>query len=269
MIELNKLYNMDCLIGLRDIPDNIVDLVVTSPPYDHLRQYNGHSQFDFNSIADELYRVMKPGGVVVWIVGDAMVKRSETCSSFRQVLYFRKLGFLLHDTMIWKKTSPFQHKVRYIQAFEYMFIFSKGVPKTTNLIRDRKNSQAGRMVHGTERQPDGTLKPMSGRAKKRLVREYGARLNIWEITCDQSRETSHPAKFPVNLAADHIVTWSNENDIVLDPMMGSGSTAIACIKTNRRYIGFEIDITYFEESEQRILSFLQKMEADNDQCRTV
>ena len=269
MIELNKLYNMDCLIGLHEMPDDFVDLVVTSPPYDHLRLYNGHSEFDFYSIADELYRVMKPRGVVVWIVGDAMVERSETCSSFRQALYFRNLGFLLHDTMIWKKTSPFQHKVRYIQAFEYMFVFSKGVPKTTNLICDRKNSQAGRMVHGTERQPDGTLKPMSGRAKQRLVREFGARFNIWEITCDQSRETSHPAKFPVNLAADHIVTWSNENDIVLDPFMGSGSTAIACIKTNRQYIGFEIDTVYFVESVQRVLSFCEKMEADNDQHRTV
>lgn len=269
MIEINRLYNMDCLIGLRDIPESFVDLVVTSPPYDHLRQYNGHSQFDFYGIAAELYRVMKPGGVVVWIVGDAMVKRSETCSSFRQVLFFRKLGFLLHDTMIWKKTSPFQHKVRYIQAFEYMFVLSKGVPKTTNLIRDRKNSQSGKMVHGTERQPDGSLVPMRGRAKKRLIREYGARFNIWEITCDQSRETSHPAKFPVNLAADHIVTWSNENDVVCDPFMGSGSTALACIKTNRRYIGFEIDKTYFEESVERVLSFYEKMEADNDQHRTL
>src|SRR5690554_5399491 len=134
MLELNKIYNMDCLEGMKDIPDNTIDLTVTSPPYDNLRTYNGYS-FDFEGIAKELYRVTKDGGVVVWVVGDATIKGSETGTSFRQALFFKEIGFNLHDTMIYAKNSymPLTHR-RYEQAFEYMFIFSKGKPKTFNPI---------------------------------------------------------------------------------------------------------------------------------------
>ena len=148
---------MDCLEGMKQMPDNSIDLTVTSPPYDNLRNYNEFT-WDFENIAKELFRITKDGGVVVWIVGDATINGSETGTSFKQALYFKECGFSLHDTMIWHKISPFQHKNRYISSFEYMFVFSKGKPKTANIICDRKNKWAGTQIRGTERQANGKTK---------------------------------------------------------------------------------------------------------------
>lgn len=153
-----ELYNEDCATGLKKLKDESIDLVVTSPPYDNLRTYKGFS-FDFESIANELYRVLKTGGVIVWIVSDATENGSETGTSFRQALYFKQIGFNIHDTMIWNKDSfSFPEANRYYPCFEYMFVFSKGKPKTSNLIRDRKNINVGNGIHGTARQRDGSLK---------------------------------------------------------------------------------------------------------------
>ena len=254
-IEVNRIYNVDCLAGIIGVPDSFIDLTVTSPPYDNLRLYNGKSNLDFWGISKELYRTTKQGGVVVWIVNDATIDGTETCTSFRQVLYFRELGFKLHDTMIWKKVSCYQHKVRYIPSFEYMFIFSKGKPKTVNLICDRKNKHAGDKISGTERQPDGSLRKQDGAKVGRVIKEYGARLNIWDTIPNFYTKTNHPATFPVSLARDHILTWSAAGEIVLDPFMGSGSTAIACIEAGRKYIGFEIDDSYYSASVERIHDF--------------
>ena len=251
-----SLFNSDCLITLKQLEDSSIDLVVTSPPYDDLRSYNGNVDqwcFEkFKEIAKELYRVISNGGVIVWIVGDSTINGSETGTSFRQALYFKECGFYLHDTMIWQKISPFQHHNRYIPSFEYMFILSKGKPKTANLIKDRKNKYANQKIHGTERQRNGKTKPLSKVQKSKVVKEFGSRLNIWEITPEKRNKTGHPAVFPEQLAHDHIITWSNENDVVLDPFMGSGTTGISCLKTNRRFIGIEIDNTYFDIAKQRI-----------------
>lgn len=237
---------------MKDIPDNSIDLTVTSPPYDNLRSYNGNikqwSFEKFQGIAKELYRVTKQGGAVVWIVGDATIKGSETGTSFRQALYFKECGFNLHDTMIWQKCSPFQHKNRYIQDFEYMFVFSKGFMKSVNLICDRKNKCAGSIVGGG-----------SGRKIGRKVKEYGARFNIWDITPARNNKTNHPAVFPEQLARDHIISWSNEGDTVLDCFMGSGTTGVACINTNRNFIGIELDDTYFNIAKQRIRESRRKL----------
>lgn len=254
-IKIDKVINLDCLIGLENMPDKCIDMVITSPPYDNLREYNNSSLWSldvFYKIAPHLYRIVKDGGVVVWIVGDSMKNGSETGTSFKQALYFKECGFLLHDTMIWKKPSPFQHKNRYIQSFEYMFIFSKGIPKTVNLICDRKNKWAGTKVHGSERQIDGSIRSRSETQKSKVIKEYGARFNIWEINPVKHNQTGHPAPFPEQLVLDHILSWSNENDVILDPFMGSGTTAIAAIKSNRHFIGFEIDTTYYQQSIERI-----------------
>ena len=258
MIDLRR---GDCLELLRDIPDNSVDLTITSPPYDNLREYNGNNEqwcFEkFQNIARELYRVTKDGGVIVWIVNDATIEGSETGTSFRQALYFKECGFCLHDTMIWQKPSPFQHKNRYIQDFEYMFVFSKGAKKQANLICDRKNKWAGTQVHGTERQRNGNTKNLSETQKSKCVKEYGARFNIWDIPPDKNNKTGHPAVFPLQLATDHIRSWCNEGDTVLDPFMGSGTTGVACVNTLRKFIGFELDDQYFEIAENRIKSALR------------
>lgn len=253
MLELNKIHNMDCVEGLKTLPDGCIDMTVTSPPYDNLRTYNGFT-WDFEAVAKELYRVTKQGGVVVWIVADATVKGSETGTSFKQALFFKECGFNLHDTMIWDKGElTFPCSSRYHSCFEYMFIFSKGKPKTTRLIEDRKNVRGGDRINGTSRQPNGATKPHSGKGKRR-VKEMGARFNVWRMPpCKSNTErTGHPAQFPEHLANDHIISWSNEGDTVLDPFMGSGTTAAACIKNNRNYIGFEISAEYCEIAEQRI-----------------
>lgn len=247
----------DCLELMKKLDDKCIDLTVTSPPYDNLRTYNGNIEqwsFDkFKKIAEELYRVTAVGGVVVWVVGDATVKGSETGTSFRQALWFMRCGFRLHDTMIWEKISPFQHKNRYIQNFEYMFILSKGKPKTTNLICDRKNKYAGTKIHGTERQKNGKTKPLSEIQKSKIVKEYGARFNTWSISPAKKNKYNHPAPFSEQIANDHIISWSNPGDTVFDPFMGSGTTGKMALKNHRNFIGMEIDEQYFQIAQDRII----------------
>lgn len=241
---------------MKGIPNSTIDLTVTSPPYDNLRTYNGNikqwSFEKFKNIAKELYRITKDGGVVVWIVADATINGSETGTSFRQALWFIECGFNLHDTMIWEKISPFQHKNRYIQSFEYMFVFSNGKRTLANLICDRKNKWAGTQIHGTERQSNGKTKQLSATQKSKKVKEFGDRYNIWDISPNKNNKTGHPAVFPYQLAHDHIISWSNEGDAVLDCFMGSGTTGVACVNTNRNFIGIELDEKYFNIAKERI-----------------
>lgn len=219
---------MDCASGLTLLPNDCIDLTVTSPPYDNLRDYKGYT-FNFNEIAKELFRVTKPGGVMVWIVGDETIKGSETGTSFRQALFFKEIGFNLADTMIYYKTDlafPRHGHKKYPAAFEYMFVFSKGKINTFNLIKDRPNKLAGKPMSGTVRQQDGTVKPSLAKGKK--VAEFGARSNVWGYSTGKGKSAKetvayqHPAIFPEKLAEDHILTWSREGDLVLDPFIASG-----------------------------------------------
>ncbi len=251
MLELNKTYNMDCLEGLKLLDDNSIDLTVTSPPYDNLRTYNGYS-FDFENIAKELYRTTKDGGVVVWIVNDSTINGSESGTSFKQALYFKEIGFNLHDTMIWNKGSfSFPSKNCYHQVFEYMFVFSKGTPKTINLIYDKPNLSFGVDKSGVGRRKiDGTKKI----EKRKPAKEFSRRNNWWYIPPQKGKE--HPAVFPEQLANDHIISWSNEGDIVFDPFMGSGTTGKMAKLNNRNYIGFEISKEYCDIAEERLKKYL-------------
>ena len=237
---LNKIHAENCLDTMKRMPDNFVDLVVTSPPYDNLRTYNGYS-FDFESIAAELYRVVAGGGVLVWVVGDATKNGSESGSSFRQALHFMSLGFNLHDTMLYEKNSSTypasKSGNRYSQIFEYMFVFSKGKPKTANLICDKPNKWAGH-------------KDFSGKLKN-PVPDFSPRNNIWRYVTSFNG-VKHPAPFPEQLALDHVLSWSVEGDVVYDPFMGSGTTAKAALLSSRQWIGSEISEEYVEIAEKRI-----------------
>ena len=265
-LSLNDTHHMNCIDGMQLMDAESVDLVVTSPPYDDLRTYNDSSKWDhnvFKQVADEITRVLKPGGVIMWNVNDATVKGSETGSSFRQCLYFMDAhGLRLHDTMIYEKTGTAfasgPNSVRYTQIFEYCFILSKGKPKTINLIQDKKNKWAGYTSFGNAktRKKDGTMHD-PGR-KSNEIREWGVRTNIWKIknsggfgqSCKASYK--HPATMPEELARGHVITWSNENDLILDPFMGAGTTAQVCLEENRNFIGFEIDDTYHQMCVDRI-----------------
>ena len=249
MLELNRIYNVDCVEGMKLLDDKCIDLTVTSPPYDNLRTYNGFS-WDFESTAKELYRITKDGGVVVWVVGDATVGGSETGTSFRQALYFKEIGFNLHDTMIWEKTARIPTQDRYYNIFEYMFVFSKGKPKCMNFITDHRNVSAGAtrrkdkcINKGKNEKGDGVI----------ITGEYSRRPNIWKIHICKNLETqNHPAPFPEQLANDHILTWSNPGDLVFDPFMGSGTTAKMSLLNSRNYIGFDVSMEYCDLATERL-----------------
>lgn len=262
VMNVDYIEQGDCLELMKEIPAGSIDLTVTSPPYDNLRTYNGNINqwsFDkFQALARELYRVTKDGGVVVWVVNDATINGSETGTSFRQALYFKECGFNIHDTMIYAKTAVFAHNPRnrrYKQCFEYMFILSKGKPKTYNEIKDRPNKTAGLKTSGcTSRNKNGTLRKM----REYTAGEYQARFNIWEYRVGFAGSTKdrfafeHPAIFPEALAQDHILSWSNPGDVVFDPFLGSGTTAKMAILNNRHYVGFELDSEYFDIACKRL-----------------
>jgi DNA modification methylase len=251
---INKVIQGDCLEVMKGIPDKSIDMVLTSPPYDNLRDYKGYI-FNFEGIAQEIYRVLKDGGVCVWVVGDATIKGSETGTSFKQALYFKEIGFNLHDTMIYlKENLAFPDKNRYYQGFEYMFVFSKGIPKTFNPIKDKINKSFGRSMKGsTQRLRNGETIPFKNQA--RIIPQNSTRFNYWFLyNSKRGIETKHPAIFPEKLAEDHIISWSNEGDIILDPMAGSGTTLKMAKKNNRNYIGIEIAEEYIKIAESRIKS---------------
>lgn len=244
----NQVIQGDCLEVMKTLPDKSIDMVLTSPPYDNLRDYKGYT-FNFEGIARELYRVTKQGGVVVWVVGDATIKGSETGTSFKQALYFKEIGFNLHDTMIWEKTGQgaVGSNYCYWQNFEYMFVFSKGRPKSFNPICDRENKITGRQTTSGGRNKEG----VSTYKREIIAQPLGRRFNNWRI--NQETKQEHPAPFPEKLAEDHILSWSNEGDTVLDPMAGSGTTLKMAKKNNRNYIGIEISQEYINIINKRLV----------------
>jgi site-specific DNA-methyltransferase (adenine-specific) len=250
---------------LKTLSKECVDLVITSPPYDTLRDYHGYS-LNLEELITQLLRVMKVGGVIVWVVGDQHIKGSESGSSFRHALAFKEGGFLLHDTMIWHKptTATVSH-VRYRQAFEYMFVFSKGVPKTTNLIRDVPTKYFSTLGNHSYRQKDGSMKPTG----KKVIwdNKWKIRDNVWKMnTVAQEKpcqKRPHPAMFPQRLVHDHIITWSVEGDVVLDPFCGGGTTLVVAHLLNRKWIGIDISPEYCSLSQkwlQEVMSYRDKKE---------
>lgn len=255
----------DCAEIMTTFPNACIDLTVTSPPYDNLRTYNGYT-FNFEATAEQLYRVTKPGGVVVWVVGDATVNGSETGTSFSQALYFKECGFNLHDTMIYQKNGPsYPSQDKYYQVFEFMFIFSKNKPVTFNPIKDRLNRWFGEKWSKTRtrRDKDGSLKVQDW--YKEEGSKFGTRFNVWKYnvgagyTAKEDYAYDHPAIFPESLARDHILSWSNIGDTVFDPMMGSGTTGKMAVSNDRNFIGIEISAEYLKISEKRIKDAQQQM----------
>jgi DNA modification methylase len=254
MLELNTIHCGDNCDLMGQLPRDCIDLVVTSPPYDDLRAYGGHS-WDFYGVAWHLKRVLKPGGVIVWVVADETKDGSETGSSMAQALHFRQIGLSLHDTMIWDKgcfSGVGSVSVRYGPSSEFMFVLSKGRPKTFNPIRDRKNIKAGRIGKAdTVRLPTGEMLRKTHEGKP--LEDYGIRLNVWGVPPEQSSTARvHPAQFPEALARDHIASWSNPGDLVLDPFSGSGTTARAAKDLGRKFIALEVNPTYCGFAESRL-----------------
>ena len=252
---LNKILTGNCVDLMTQLPDNCIDLVVTSPPYDNLRTYKGYS-FPFEDIVKQLYRIIKEGGIVVWVVSDATINGSETGTSFRQALKFMETGFNLHDTMIFQKTNPVPqiYRKRYTNVFEYMFVFSKGSARTHNPIKV-PCLHAGLELKGTTYKNYSKGEQSRGKLANPVKNEK-LKGNVWEYVVgkkavDQEAK-KHPAPFPYELALDHITSWTNEGDIVLDPMCGSGTTCVAAADFKRNFIGMDISSEYCELAKERL-----------------
>lgn len=252
-MKLNTIIHADAAEYLNTMPKESIDLVITSPPYSDLRKYGGvgdtWNEDKFMYIANGLYNVLKDGGVIVWIVNDKTENGSKTLVSFKQALYFQKIGFNINDVMIWEKTNPMPvvKQPRYQDVFEYMFIITKGKPKTFNPITIPCKC-AGNAYKSTVKNMGGE----NGRTYKQFnINKEKVSPNIWKCAISQNK-TIHPAVFPEKLVIDHILSWTNENDIVLDPFIGSGTTALACIKTNRKFIGIDLNEDYVKLTNSRI-----------------
>ena len=252
-VKPNGIYCGDSAEVLKHIDDETIDLTVTSPPYDNLREYDGFI-LDWRTIIDQLYRVTKPGGVVVWVVADQTVDGGETGTSFRQALYAMDQGFN-NETMIYTVygTGAKGSNYYYWQAFEYMFVWVKGYPKTSNRIADVKNKYGGRIRR--KNSEDSVAQKNKSRMLNRTIvsPEYGMRTNVWRYAVGvDNRVGHHPAPFPLALAKDHIITWTNPDEIVLDPFIGSGTTAVAAKELGRRYIGIDVSEKYCANARKRL-----------------
>lgn len=256
---MGKIINADCLVVLPQIPSKSIDLIITSPPYDNLRKY-GDTKWNMNifqQVANQLWRVLKSGGVVVWIVGDQIKNGGRTLTSFRQALYFQSIGFKIYDIIIYEKTGAGPpHRGRYFNAYDYMFILSKGRPKTVNLLKDKPNKWAGTATYGnvTRREQNGTL---TNKGRK-IIGDFGVRTNIWKYNNGYGHATKdkiayeHPSIFPEKLVEDHITCWSNKGDLVLDPFGGSGTTSKVAQKLERKWILIEQSSKYCHIAEERL-----------------
>jgi len=268
VLKLNNLYRGDCLEIMPTIPDKSIDLTVTSPPYDNLRTYNNSLEWGehiWKPIIKELFRITKDGGVVVWVVGDATIKGSETGTSFKQALYFMECGFNLHDTMIYSSEKPPLTHNRYEQKFEYMFVFSKSKIKTFNAIMCDCKYSGNDMSARTFRHTGNETSKLH---KKTPVNNKKIKGNIWEYKTGYMQSSTdissyqHPASFPEKLANDHIISWSNQNDIVFDPFMGSGTTGKMSVLNNRKFIGIEKEENYFNIAQKRINEAIEQKQSE-------
>ncbi|MBI3413255.1 MAG: site-specific DNA-methyltransferase [Candidatus Aenigmarchaeota archaeon] len=253
-MKINEVYTMNCVEFMKEMDEESIDLTVTSPPYDNLRNYNGY-KFDFDNIAHQLFRVTKKGGVVVWVVGKKIENSNIILTPFKQALFFQSVGFNVHDVMIFKKrNTPFMRSNAYTNAFEFMFVFSKGKPKTFNPIKV-PTVRTGFEMLVTNRKADGKIKKVLGELKSEKVRD-----NIWEYAVGLGGTTSdkiafkHPAVFPEKLAEDHIISWSKPNDLVFDPMCGSGTTLKMAKLNGRNFLGCDISEEYVNIAKKRLKS---------------
>ena len=251
-----KLYHGDCVEIMKKLPNSIIDMTITSPPYDNLRNYNNTLNWNFDifkNIAQELYNITKVGGLVVWIVGDKTINGSETGSSFKQALYFKEIGFNLHDTMIYQKKDyiPLTHN-RYEQEFEYMFCFSKGKPNTFNPIKIKTKNSGKTVKNASYYKTDNDKTTI---VKEYKVKDTKIKGNIFLYSVGRNRNIKHPAMFPKDLVKDMINTWTNKKDLVLDCFMGSGTSGVVAKELQRDFIGIEIVEDYYKLAKKRIYDF--------------
>ncbi len=253
---IDQIHCRDAVAGMRELTHDFIPLTVTSPPYDDLRGYGGH-RFDqraFEAVADELWRVTMPGGVVVWVVAD-QIDGGYSGTSFRQALHFQEAGFRIHDILIMARSGGRWCGGNRYGIVEFAFVFSKGRPRSVHLIRDRDNKHAGLLRRFKARMLDGRLR-YAPRAKPVAVK--GVRGPVWECHAGFQKTTRdryayvHPALMPEDMARDLIVSWSRPGDLVFDPMAGAATTCKMALLNHRHYLGFEVHEPYYRLAVRRM-----------------
>ena len=269
-----ELVNGDCAAVLPGLPP--ADLILTSPPYDGMREYGGYSDaFDFDAVAAACVANLAPGGLLVWVVADQIVDGGDSGTSFRQALSFMGLGLTLHQPMIYQRWSlSGMRKKAYYKDFEYMFVFSKGKLKTANILEDKRNLATGgrkaSKMSGLGRSGDNQNSYLG--LTGGIVPEYGRRGSVWYYNAgkyagnlkgdlDYQTLAEHPAIFPQRLARNHILSWTNPGDLVIDPMVGSGTTLRAAADFGRRAVGIEINPEYCDLIRQRLAQSVLPVES--------
>ncbi len=228
-----------------------IDLTVTSPPYDNLRNYNGY-KFDAGAMLSAIFKVTKQGGVCVWVVGEK-INGGRSLTSFDHAFMGRDVGWTVHDVMIYqKKNTPFMRSNGYTNCYELMIVFSNGKPKTFNrLMEPTRRNGWETAVFGKGPDAVNRKRPVELKTEK-------TRNNIWQYAVGLGGTTSdkiafqHPAVFPERLAEDHILSWSNPGDMVLDPMCGSGTTCKMAEMNGRKWVGIDMSPEYIDIARQRI-----------------
>ncbi len=261
-MEFGEIYQENCIATMNRMPDDFIDMTITSPPYDDLRDYNGY-HFPVEDIAKSLFQKTKPGGVVIWVVGDRTLNGNETLTSFRHALTFQDVGFRVHDTMIYVKNNPIPSDCgkRYRQAFEYMFCFSKGKPKTFNPITEPTKSAGQKITafritgKGRGNVPNEDIgREIKGERKVTNIFGY----NVGTSSSKDKIAFQHPAIFPERLVSDQIVTWTDEGDVVYDCFMGSGTTAKVAQLLHRKWLGSEISEEYVKIAKERLVPYTNR-----------
>jgi site-specific DNA-methyltransferase (adenine-specific) len=255
-VELNKVYQQDCIVGMRKIPDGAIDLVVTSPPYDNLRDYNGYS-VDLNETGKNIYRILKDGGVAVMVIQDQTKNFGKSLTSFRTIVdWCDNVGFKLFECVIYRKngTEGAWWKNRFRVDHEYMPIFLKG-EKPQYFNKDSlkvKSKHGGKIMTGfANRKTNGE----TGKSITKAINEMKCRGTVWDYLMAGDKDPvkrKHPAPFPDKIPFDFINCFCPPNGIVLDPFVGSGSTVVGAKKLNRSFIGFDISEEYCNLTRKRL-----------------
>jgi site-specific DNA-methyltransferase (adenine-specific) len=241
---------------MKEMPDNAVDLMVTSPPYDSIRDYNGYA-FDLHETGKEVYRILKPGGIGVMVLQDQTHNFGKSLTSFRTILdWCDSIGFKLFECVIYRKYGPegAWWRNRFRVDHEYMPIFLKGErPQYFNKEPLKVQSKhGGRILTGSgSRRTDGGTNP----TVTRMINPTKCRGTIWDYLMAGDKDSlkrRHPATFPDQIPMDFISCFCPPGGIVLDPFMGCGSTAVAAVRLDRKFIGFEISSAYCELAKKRL-----------------
>lgn len=257
---VNTILHCDCLDGMRQLPDNSIPLAVTSSPYDAIRTYGGHA-FAFEPVAKELWRITAPGGVVVWVIADQVIKGSLTGTKHRQVLHFLDLGFRLHNEItLTTVNTPLPQKIRYAQNSQTAYVLAKGRPHAVNLLRDKPNKSAGVFKREwVARSKDGTMR--KGYYGK-CIAPYSLRGDVWTYLVGNNHTTkdklSHPSPMAEQMAEDLIISFSRPGELVFDPMAGSGTTCKMALLNHRSYLGMEIHEPYWREAVERLSKYQEE-----------